>query len=140
MDIGLRGPTIAMEAKLSCLRLHGVKPGLSLVDQILPIKRRITMISTIRPTPPLGLYPHDRLCGQTGINPRSASIKIISKIVPTDIFHSPVSVTAALPENSRCRPTISIVGQEHKTFIPYIWRRHLGQQCSMHSTHAPRHT
>ena len=82
----------AMEAELFRLRLHGVKPDLSLVDQILPIKSRITRINTIRPTPPLGLYPHDRLCGQIGINPRSASIRTMSKIELIDIFHSPYSM------------------------------------------------
>ena len=58
-------------------------------DQSLPIKIRITRISTIRPTPPLGAYPHDRLCGQTGIIPTSASIRIISNIVP-NIFYPPI--------------------------------------------------
>jgi hypothetical protein len=76
------------------IQQNGVKPGLSFVDQSLPIKNRITRIRTIRPTPPLGLYPHDRLCGQTGINPRSTSIKIISKIVPIDIFHPLLKIVA----------------------------------------------
>jgi len=47
------------------------------------------MISTITPTPPLGKYPHDRLCGQIGIIPTSASIRITSKIVPSDMIRSP---------------------------------------------------
>ena len=47
------------------------------------------MIRTIRPTPPLGAYPHDLLCGQTGIIPTSASIRIMSMIVPIDILHPP---------------------------------------------------
>jgi len=39
----------------------------------------------IVPTKPLGPYPQDRLCGQTGIIPRRTSIKMTSKIVPIDI-------------------------------------------------------
>lgn len=49
------------------------------------------MISTISPTPPLGPYPHDRLWGHTGIIPKSANIKITSKIVPSDMIHPPVN-------------------------------------------------
>jgi hypothetical protein len=33
-------------------------------------------------------YPHDLLCGQAGINPTSAKIKMTSKIVPSDMVGS----------------------------------------------------
>jgi hypothetical protein len=40
------------------------------------------------PTPPIGAYLPDQLCGQTGIIPTSASIKITSKIAPSEIIRS----------------------------------------------------
>ena len=49
------------------------------------------MITNIRPIPPLGPYPHARLWGQTGMTPKSASIRITSKIVPSIVL-SPVKV------------------------------------------------
>lgn len=64
----------------------------SRVDQILPNKSRITRISTTSPTPPLGAYPHDRLCGQMGMIPTSANIKIMSKMVPSVMSRSPYEI------------------------------------------------
>src|SRR5665647_217340 len=55
----------------------------------MPNKSKITRITTIRPTPPLGPYPHDRLCGQAGITPKSAKTKTMSNIVPSDMISSP---------------------------------------------------
>jgi len=47
------------------------------------------MTSDIIPTPPLGTYPHDRLCGQIGNIPTSIDIRITSKIVLSDICFLP---------------------------------------------------
>ncbi len=43
-------------------------------------------MTKISPTPPLGVYPHERLWGQMGITPKSASIKMISSMVPSDMM------------------------------------------------------
>lgn len=47
------------------------------------------MTINISPVPPLGPYPQDRLCGQTGITPNSASTRMMSKIVPIDMIQPP---------------------------------------------------
>jgi hypothetical protein len=39
----------------------------------------------IKPIPPLGPYPHPRLCGHVGMTPISIRIRIMSKIVPIDM-------------------------------------------------------
>jgi len=52
----------------------------------------ISRITTISPTAPLGAYPQDRLCGQIGIIPKSARIKITSNIVLNDIIDPPVKM------------------------------------------------
>jgi len=45
------------------------------------------MINT-SPIPPLGPYPHDLLCGQAGIIPRSSKSKMMNKIVTSDMIGS----------------------------------------------------
>lgn len=47
-------------------------------------------ITTTNPSPPLGPYPHDLLCGHVGIAPINTRIKTISRIVPNDISFSSV--------------------------------------------------
>ncbi len=37
------------------------------------------------PSPLLGPYPHPLLCGQAGMTPTNIRIKIINKIVPSDM-------------------------------------------------------
>jgi hypothetical protein len=49
----------------------------------------ITRIITTTPITPPGAYPQDRLCGQTGIIPISASIRMMSNIVPIVMIRSP---------------------------------------------------
>jgi hypothetical protein len=54
----------------------------------LPNTSRITTMIKTSPIPPLGPYPHDLLCGQAGIIPKSSKTKITSKIVPSDMIGS----------------------------------------------------
>jgi len=41
------------------------------------------MITTTKPSPPLGAYPQLRLCGHVGNVPRSIRMRITSRIVPS---------------------------------------------------------
>jgi hypothetical protein len=47
-----------------------------------PSKTRINIRRRSVPRVPPGAYPHDRLCGQTGIAPRRSKISTTSKIAP----------------------------------------------------------
>jgi len=49
----------------------------------------MTTMTSVRPTPPDGTYPHWRLCDHRGMAPKSAMIKITIKIVPSIVF-SPI--------------------------------------------------
>jgi hypothetical protein len=50
----------------------------------------MSRITNTSPSPPLGPYPHDLLCGQAGSTPINISIKMINTIVPNDISFLPV--------------------------------------------------
>ena len=51
-------------------------------DQIFPSNARMMIIKRIRPNPPLGAYPHPRLCRQEGTDPTNIRTRTINKIVP----------------------------------------------------------
>ena len=53
-------------------------------------------ITSNTPTMPLGAYPQLRACGHTGMTPRSASTRMIRRIVPMLILCTPLLPVVAV--------------------------------------------
>lgn len=71
-----------------------------------PISNRmIKMISTI-PSPPLGPYPHPRLCGHAGIAPISNKITMINSMVPSVMLFSLAQMSASIERCSLGIPSM----------------------------------
>src|SRR5579864_1955288 len=71
----------------------------------------MTTMTRARPRPPVGKYPHCRLCDQRGKAPTSAKIKNTTKIVPS-IFLSSVTSPAEIqsPPDGRFRRSQDGIG------------------------------